>query len=490
MRPIFLLIFIFSSSVLISKIIYLSDETSPTIVLRFQFFTGSQDDPPSKKGLANLTANLIVEGGTKKLTYSEVQKELWPLAGSIYVIVDKSSTTFVGEVHKDNFDKFYKIFKDLLLSPRFDKEDFFRVKKKIINYLENDLKSADDEDLGKEVLQWLIYKDTPFEHPIVGLKENLENINLLDVQAFYKEMYKFSNLKIGIGGPISFNKAKKIEEDFAKLKAELFSPKKDFETKKPKGKNFYLIKKNSMASAISIGFPVDINRSSPEFIPLMAAISYFGEHRTFNGLLMNKMREERGLNYGDYAYAEHFIQDGGSTFAIPNIPRKNQYFSIWIRPVANENALFSIKMALYELKKLVEGDIDEKSFQETVNFLRGYSKLWVQTLSRRLGYLMDSDTYGYSDFIEEIDKRLKDIKIEEVKEVIKKYLDWNNLYVVIVTSEAEKIKKILELEIPTPIVYQTPSTPCKTLEEDKIYESFELKPEKIEILKVEELFIR
>jgi len=470
--------------------IYYQDNTSPTIVLRFQFFTGSQDDPPSKKGLANLVANLIVEGGTKKLTYSEVQKRLWPLASSIDVIVDKSSTTFIGEVHKDNFDKFYNIFKDLLLNPRFDKEDFSRVQRKIINYLENDLKSANDESLGKEVLQWLIYKDTPFEHPVIGLKEDLEKINLIDVQAFYNEMYKFSNLKIGIGGPILEKKAKEIENDFAKLKVNVFSVPKNISPKKPEGINFFLIKKDSISSAISIGFPIDINRSNPDFIPLMVATSYFGEHRTFNGILMNKMREQRGLNYGDYAYAEHFLQDGGSTFAIPNIPRSSQYFSIWIRPVANENALFSIKMAIYELKKLIEKGIDEKGFQETVSFLRGYSKLWVQTLLRRLGYLMDSSTYGYSDFIQEIDKRLRNLKLEEVNDVVKKYLNWKDLYVVIVTPEPEKIKGILELQVPTPIIYQTSKTPCEILEEDKIYESFELKPAKIEILKAEELFLK
>ena len=53
--------------------------------------------------------------------------------------------------------------------------------------------------------------------------------------------------------------------------------------------------------------------------------SYFGEHRTFSGLLMNKMRGDRGLNYGDYAYIESFIQDGGSRFPVPNIPRRQQF---------------------------------------------------------------------------------------------------------------------------------------------------------------------
>ncbi|MEJ5165747.1 MAG: pitrilysin family protein [Thermoanaerobaculia bacterium] len=490
MRIFIFFLFILSGMVIFTKTLYLEDNTSPTIVLRIQFFAGSEDDPPGKKGLANLVAQMIIEGGTKGKTYSQVQKELWPLAADYYVIVDKETTTFIGEVHRDNFNKFYKTFKDLILEPRFDKEDFFRIKKKIINYLEKDLKSGRDEELGKEVLQQAIYKGHPYEHPVIGLKEDLENISLLDVKAFYEEMYRYSNLKIGIGGPVNETLVKKIEKDFAKLKTKLAASQKIIFPEKPVGMNFLLVKKDTMASAISIGFPLEINRSSPDFIPLMVATSYLGEHRTFNGILMIKMREKRGLNYGDYAYPEHFLQDGGSTFALPNIPRKHQYFSIWIRPVAKENALFSVKMALFELKKLIEEGIPEKNFYETVNFLKGYSKLWVQSLTRRLGYLMDSDTYGYTDFIKEIDQRLKNLKREEVSEVVKKYLTWENLHIVIIHPEPEKIKKLLELKVPTPITYQTPSTPCEVLEEDKIYESFELKPSRIEIINAENLFLK
>jgi zinc protease len=73
-------------------------------------------------------------------------------------------------------------------------------------------------------------------------------------------------------------------------------------------------------------------RADEDFYPLMVANSYFGEHRTFNGVLMNELRGLRGLNYGTYSYIENFIQDGGSTLMLPNVPRRQQYFSVWIRP--------------------------------------------------------------------------------------------------------------------------------------------------------------
>ena len=120
------------------------------------------------------------------------------------------------------------------------------------------------------------------------------------------------------------------------------------------GRELLLVDKDAIATAISIGFPIDLTRAGDDFYALMVANSYFGEHRTFNGLLMNKMRGQRGLNYGDYSYIENFIQDGGSRLPVPNIPRSRQFFSIWIRPVPHHNAHFALRQAIRELHVLVD----------------------------------------------------------------------------------------------------------------------------------------
>ena len=42
------------------------------------------------------------------------------------------------------------------------------------------------------------------------------------------------------------------------------------------------------------------------------------------------------------------------TFPVPNNPRRQQYFSIWIRPVPADKAVFALRAALWELDRLVE----------------------------------------------------------------------------------------------------------------------------------------
>ena len=51
-------------------------------------------------------------------------------------------------------------------------------------------------------------------------------------------------------------------------------------------------------------------------------------------------------------------------------------------------------------------------FEATRSFLLNYSKLWVQTLSRRLGYAMDGAFYGRDDLVTELARRLPKLTVD------------------------------------------------------------------------------
>jgi zinc protease len=221
----------------------------------------------------------------------------------------------------------------------------------------------------------------------------------------------------------------------------------------------------------------------------MVANSYFGEHRTFNGLLMNKMRGQRGLNYGDYSYVEHFVQDGGSRLPIPNIPRRQQLFSIWIRPVPHHNAHFALRQALRELRVLVDGGLSEADFEATREFLVNYSKLYVQTSSRRLGYHMDSAAYGAGYFIDEIQRRLPELTVDDVNAAIRRHLQADDLAVAVVTRNAAAFRDRLLANEPSPPTYNAAVTD-DIRAEDALIEAFDIavNPERVQVVPVEEMF--
>ncbi len=449
---------------------------SPLIAFRIILRTGSVNDPKGKEGLNALTADLIVQGGTKELTYSQVVDKLYPWAAMLDVQPDQEITTFIGNVHRDHLEAFYKLFSDLLLQPRFDPADFQRVKDLHLNYLQNTLRSTDDEMLGKQALNAIIFANHPYGTTELGTVQGITAITLDDVKKYYAAVYTQANFWLGIAGGYPADFSDKMKKDFSSLPAGEY---KEISLPPPppiKDMEVTVVEKPTRAYAVSMGYPVAVNRKDKDFYPLLLANSYFGEHRTFTGVLMNTLRGNRGLNYGDYSYMEKFVGGlGQPPYPVVNTPLRQQFFSIWLRPVQPENTHFAIRNALFELRNLVDKGLSKDDFEITRKFVLNYSKLWAATISRRLGYQMDSEFYGTDYFIDRIDKELRSMTVDDVNAAIKKYLNATNIKIAVVVDEG-KGREFLDGMVtnsPSPIKYASPVAQS-ILDQDKVIEVFPL----------------
>jgi zinc protease len=399
-------------------------------------------------------------------------------------------TTFIGRAHRDHLEPYYAIFRERIQKPRFDPEDFERNKNELLNYLTKSLPSVDDEELGKKSLERELYRGNPYGHPVQGTVAGVQALTLDDVKSFYREHYTFENLQIGLAGDLPEGFADRVVEDFrgALPSRERKTPALA-ETPRGKGLEIAVIAKpTAEATAISLGFPLPITRADDDFYPLLVANTYLGDHRTFNGVLMNELRSKRGLNYGDYSYIEAFLQDGASTFALPNISRRRQSFSIWIRPVAPENAHFALRAAIFYLRRLVDRGMSPEEFLAMREYLTSYSKLWVQSLDRRLGYQLDSRFYGTGFYIDEIEKRLQSMTVDDVNRAVKKHLDRWDFRVAIVAPNAEELASALKDNRRSPVTYQTAGASEEVLAEDREIEVLPLPIDSVEVVPVEACF--
>jgi zinc protease len=469
--------------------VILQSAGNPLVSFRFVMHTGSALDPPGKEGLAALTALMVSQGGTEELTLTEVMEALYPMAAEFSSQADKEVTTFIGRAHRDHLEPFYAVFRERIQRPRFDAEDFERNKTELLNFLTKSLPSADDEELGKTSLEGELYRRHPYGHPVQGTVAGVESLTLDDVKAFYRERYTADNLQIGIAGDLPEGFADRVVEDFRKA---LPSGKREDSAlpSLPEGKGLEVTvieKPTAEATAISLGFPLDISRKDADFYPLLVANTFLGDHRTFHGVLMNELRAKRGLNYGDYSYIEAFRQDGASTFALPNIPRRQQHFSIWIRPVAPENAHFALRGAIFYLRRLVDRGMSQDEFAEMREYLTSYSKLWVQSLDRRLGYQLDSSFYGTGFHIDEIEKRLSTMTVEDVNRAVKKHLDRWDFRVAMVAPNAQELASAIRENRKSPVTYQTSAAAEEVLAEDREIEAL---PLPIDSVKVEPVAAR
>jgi zinc protease len=463
---------------------------SPLVTLRFVFTTGAASDPESKPGLAHLTGEMLGNGSTKDLTYKQIVDAMYPMATSVNVYSDKEMTTFVGETHRDNLDKFYGLMREMILHPGWRPDDFERVRDNSVNALRVSLRGNNDEELAKEELYNLIYKGHPYGHENLGTVSALRKMTLADLQEFYRQHYTQANLIIGMAGGYPAGFPARVKRDFAALPAgpadrfdELLAPVAVTHNR------VTLIQKDTRSVAWSLGYPIDIKRGDSDFAALLLASSWLGQHRESNGRLFARMRELRGLNYGDYAYLEYFPQGMFRFEPEPDIARHQQIFQIWIRPVEPPNALFALRLAIFELDKMVKSGIPEADFEKTRSFLSKYINLLTKTKSSELGYAIDSEYYSTANYNEYVKSALAKLTLAEVNAAIRRHMRAENLEIVGVAKDTDAIRTALTSGDPTPVHYNA-AKPQDVLDEDKIVERLPLgfRKEDVDIVPVETVF--
>ena len=462
---------------------------SPLVTIRLVFTTGAASDPADKPGLAAITAQMLSNGGSKTLTYKQITDALYPMATGINAYSDKEMTTFVGQTHVDNLEKFYALMRDVVLNPGWRAEDFTRVRDDQVNALRVSLRGNNDEELGKEVLYNLIYSGHPYGHEDMGTVAALQKMTVADLEAFHHQHYNQANLIIGLAGGYPAGFAARVKKDFAALPA---GPADHFDLPQPSAlthNQATLIEKDTRSVAWSLGFPINLKRGDPDFAALLVAQSWLGQHRLSGGRLYNRMRELRGLNYGDYAYIEYFPNGMFQFEPDPNIARHQQIFQIWIRPVEPPNAVFALRLAMFELDKLVKEGIPPAEFEKTRSFLSKYVNILTKTKSAELGYAIDSAYYGMPEYNEYLKAALAKLTVDDVNRAVKKYLHVDKLQIAGVTKDAAAIKAALVGGAATPIHYNS-DKPQDILDEDKVVEGWPLglKAEDVRIVPVNTVF--
>ena len=507
-----LLAFLTSASAA-AEVVQLKIPQSGKAAIRLVFRNGSISDPAGKEGLTALTADMITESGTKKMTSTDIRKLTYPWSARMSSFTDKEVSIFTFEVPTKYLQQFYtSVIKDLLLSPSMDKNDFDRLLSNQKNYVEEVIRQSSDEEYGKKYLENVLFSGTPYSHLVYGTVASLSSITLDDVKKHYSNMFTRNNSLIGIAGDYPDAIVDQLKKDVGSLPDVKPALPVLTQPKMPNGLNVDIVSKpGALGSAISAGFPMNLTRANDDFAALMVANSWLGEHRKSYSRLYQKIREARSMNYGDYSYIEWYENGGSNMLPVAGTPRSLNYFSLWIRPVQTAKGLkgqyeelsgitvghahFAIRMAMREMDEMIKKGMSKEDFENTRDFLKSYSKLYIETPLKKLGYLMDSRFYGRKDWITELDGLLSKLTLENVNAAIKKYWQTKNMHIVIITdeSEATSLAESLGTDKASPMSYSNSlktSLPATILDEDKVVSAYPVRIREVRMVNSAETFMK
>ena len=463
---------------------------SPLIDVSLVFQAGAADDPPGKKGLAMLTARMVADAGTAERDYKAVVEAQYPIAAGLSAQVDKQMTRFAGTVHRDALAGWTELTLERLLQPGWREADFERVKQQQINNIKTDLRSSNDEELAKEVLYAKLYEGHPYGTLNLGAVSDLEAISLDDVQAYYRKHYTQNALTLGLAGDYGEGYEAELLEALSALPVGVQRERAVPAAPPLEMRQLTIIDKPSTSVAVSFGFPIAVKRGDPDWVALWLVRSWLGEHRSFNSHLFKRIRELRGMNYGDYAYIEYFPQGMFTNQPPYNMARDEQIFQVWLRPLrSNNDAHFATRIAMHELQQLIDQGLTAEQFEGTRDYLSRFVAQRLQTQAAQLGYAIDSQYYGTPEFLSYVRDGMAALSLEQVNAAIRRHLQTDNLHFVMISADPEDLKERLILDKPSPLQYNAPP-PAEIQAEDKQLMDSKLwfKRRNVEIIPLEQLF--
>lgn len=463
--------------------------SSPLVNISLLFATGAAFDPPGKKGLAQLTASMLTDGGSQSRTIRELNAARFPLAAGFGNQVDKEMLRFGGTVHRDNLAVWTELALDQLLDPGFHEDDFARVKQNLINAIRTSLRGNNDEEFAKEVLYEQVYGAAhPYGSLNLGHVGDIEALTLDDVRGFWREHLTRARLTLGVAGGYDADWLAGLQRSLARLPAGSPASLKLPAPPAIDGRELVVVRKETSSVALSFGFPIEVTRGDKDWVALWLVRSWLGEHRQ-GGHLYDRIREARGMNYGDYTYIEYFPRGMFQFFPDANLGRQQQIFQVWIRPLRdNQDAHFAARTAMFELERLVKDGISQQAFDKQKRFLDKFVSQMTKTQAARLGAALDDRWYGTPAFQDYVREGLRKLSKRDVDRAIRRHLKMEDIKFVFISKDPDDLVQRLMSEQVSPIRYPTPKP--ELADEDALIEKLPLRFRKdsVKVLDANQVF--
>lgn len=383
-----------------------------------------QFDTPEKNGVANLMTDIMMEGTATK-TPEELEEEMDLLGSRISMSTGNLNINIRASSLSRNFRKTIDLVEELLLEPRWDVEEFDRIKTKTINDLKR--RQAYPGYISNLVFNEKVYGG---EHimslPASGTPETIETITIDDLKTFYEHYYTPNLTRIHVVGNITKDEALKALAGLGKRweQNEVEIPSYPYPDEVGHKTLYFVDIPNAKQSVINIGY-LAMSREDPDFYP--AKVMNYKLGGSFSGNINLILREEKGYTYGARTIFT------GSTLKGPFIASSS----------VRTNVTFeSVQIFKEEMEKYREG-ISEEDLDFTKNSMIKSNARAMETLWSKMNILRTMSASGREvNYIKDEEDIIRNMTLAQHKELAKKYITPEKMIYVVAGDAATQFDKL------------------------------------------------
>ena len=351
-----------------SKVLFVHAPDIPMVDVQISFDAGSARDG-EHWGLANLSAGLL-SAGTQQHSEDEIS-EIFNRYGAIFAQeVDRDRALFSLRTltRKANYQATTQLFAEVLGLPTFPKRVFEREQANFIEALKQ--KKVKPSIIASEAFWQALYGEHPYAHPVSGTQASLKLLKPEQLQAFHQKYYTAKNATLAIVGAINLEQAKQLAQTLTQHL--------------PKGHRLKPIPKVTMSAQAKsqvIDFKssqthyylgqIAVQRGNPDYYALFLGNPLLGGSG-FASLLMQSVREDRGLVYSVYSYLAPMKRPGPFVVSLST---------------QNAKAKEADQVVQETLHRFMQGDFSEQKLQAIKDNLIGGFPLRLDSNKKIVQYL-------------------------------------------------------------------------------------------------------
>ncbi len=413
------------------RVLSVPNTETPTITVRAVFDVGSRDETAGKAGLTSLMTTLMGEA-TQNYSAAEFSEALERIGASISIRQGTYQTIVTLNTLSKHLDKAVDLMLERILRPEFSEVDFKRIKSQTMEGLIAARKVP--AGLAGRAIAAVLYGPThPLSYPGAGLPSTVESISLDDIKSHYAK-YMPSHLGgITISSALTEAEITNTLSGFAALKIADTPRQTIAGPPEIKGRTLYLINKEGAAqSSLRTTQPALKYDALGDYH--LARLSNFTLGGTFNSRINLNLREDKGYTYGarsGFSGGKEFGSFGTST------------------EVKKDATAASITEILNELKSYSDDGMTEAEFKYMRSAIGQRDALQYETPARKLGLLDSILRYDLPlDYRSQQNALLESTNRSTLNKLADKYIDTDNMAIVVVGDEATIREELEALGMP------------------------------------------
>ena len=381
--------------------------------------TGSRLETPKESGVSHFIEHMLFKG-TKNRSAKDIARDIDNIGGQINAFTNKECTCYYVHLLDEHINIGIDVLSDMILNSTFNNKDIDKERAVILE----ELKMYEDslDDLSYDLLVENIYPNDGLGMNILGNRRTIKSLKKKDILNHYNKYYVPNNAIISICGNFNFEEVvKEIEKKFSSWEEKEVN----IEVEEAEFHSCFITRnKDSEQVNIAINLKAIPEENEKESYALAVVNNIFGG--STSSRLFQNIREDKGLVYSIYSSQTLYRKCGElGIFASTSEEYLKEVYDLIMR----------------EIKNIKENYITEEELKESKEQLKGNYILSLESISSKM--LSNGESMLLNNKIkdeDEIIEHINSVNMEQVKAIINKVFNIENLGVCIVGKNVEGVQ--------------------------------------------------